>query len=114
MPGSMPMSFLSGPMLESISIWSYISLRVNFPDMIFLVVSSAASSLMFSLAVSSRDCRSPIPSRREMNRVGMNGSRSSRCSPDADEDDGRLGPGDGAQRAAALGRAVHLGDDDAT
>ena len=49
------MSFFSGPMLESISIWSYISLRVNFPDMIFLVTSSAASSLMFSFAVSISD-----------------------------------------------------------
>src|SRR3989304_4391486 len=70
-----------GPIPVSMSICSYISWRVNFPAMIFLVSSSAFFSSIASWAFSRRDSRSPIPRRREMKRGGSNRSRSSIFSP---------------------------------
>ena len=50
-PGIIPITFWSGPMLESISICFRISISVNLPDIIFLTVSSSRAFLKESCRI---------------------------------------------------------------
>ena len=82
MPGSMLTIFLRAPIFLTAFICMYMSLRVNFPEVILRASSSMSSlSSISSLAISTNPARSPIPRRREMKRSASKDSRSLICSP---------------------------------
>ena len=81
MPGIISITLPSGPICAIASICSRISMSVNLPESIFFAVSSALSASITSSARSSSDCRSPIPSSREMKRSGSSFSSASSLSP---------------------------------
>mmetsp|Transcript_1311 Transcript_1311/g.4498 ORF Transcript_1311/g.4498 Transcript_1311/m.4498 type:complete len:283 (+) Transcript_1311:245-1093(+) len=81
MPGSMPMTLLSGPSFMTFSNCSYMSRSVNLPLPSFSSCSAVFSVSMVLFTSSQKPLTSPMPSMRDTNDRALKGSRSSKCSP---------------------------------
>ena len=80
-PGIMPTTFPRLPMFNTDWNWSLISLRVNFPALIYSIICFCYFSPIASYTVFISPAISPRPSNRRTKPLASNGSKSSKCSP---------------------------------